>query len=293
MIGIAFFVLTISITVKADEVYFTNLEGIEMTETEYNNLLNLAFTPDQINRMDYQTYIDNKDLEGEIVGHTKKHYKITATIQNGIQSYTYQEISEFEMLHAQQVQLQNPSYSPNVVGTFYDGYSYDLYRTMESYIVCLYNTIMRYKVDVQWNSIPTERSWDIIGIGIEANKVHLASTVIFREDWLTTSLEADYTDSCGIKDEGTGESAVFQLPSGSLETLEAFMYFNVYKNENVGTLTSIVAVGDYAHATQNVTFTGVYPNYTVNHALGIDFDEPYANIYESSMPATALFVGTW
>lgn len=294
IIGIVSLVFVTSNNVKAD-AYYTNSRGIEMTETEYNNLLNLAFSVDQINRMDYDTFMENKDLEGEIVAQEEKFIKVTTTIQNGIKSYSYTELTEAQMNQMQGMQSQNlnPGYSPNVSGTFYDGLSWDEFRSMQSYIVCLYDTFMRYKVDVQWNTMPSARSWDIIGIGIEADKVHLISSVYFREDWKTGNGTLLYTEGCMPKEETTGGSVMFELPSGSIQKLEAYAYFNVYKNTGVGTLTSIEAVGDYAHATDDVDEYEVYDVYSVDRIMGIDVDTPYHIYYESSIAATALFAGTW
>jgi hypothetical protein len=292
IIGIVSFALFTTITVKAD-AYYTNSRGIEMTETEYNNLLNLAFTEDQIDRMDYRTFIDNKDLEGEIVAQEQKLFKITTTIQNGVKTYTYTEVSEPEYLQMQGVQNLNPGYSPNLSGTFYNGLSYDYYRNMQSYIVCLYDTFMRYKVDVQWNVMPSDRSWDIIGIGIESDKVHIISSITFRADWKTGGDELLYTENCAPKEEETGGSAMFELPSGSLQRLEAYTYFLVYKNTGVGTLSGIEAVGDYAHATETVDEDDAYDAYTINHAAGFEFDSPFHNSYESSIAATAIYAGAW
>lgn len=292
VIGIASLLFGTSIKVKA-EAYYTNSEGIEMTETEYNNLLNLAFSEDQIDRMDYDTFMENKDLEGEIVGHEKRYIKVTTTIQNGIKSYSYTELTENEALQMEQMQNLNPSYSPNVTGTFYDGLSYDEIRNMETFIVCLYDTFMRYKVDVQWNTMPSARSWDIIGIGIEPSKVHLASLVYFRSDWKTGSGDFLYTESCMPKEETTGGSVMFELPSGSLQRLEAYLYFIVYKNTGVGTLTGIQAVGDYAHATENVDEDDAFDAYTINHVVGIQIYSPFHTSYESSIASTASFIGSW
>jgi len=294
IIGIVSLVFATANNVKA-EVYYTNNRGIEMTETEYNNLLNLAFTADQISRMDYDTFIANKDLEGEIVGYAEKYLKITTTIQNGIKTHTYTELTQQEASQIQQgLQSQNlnPSYSPNTSGTFYDGLSEDEFRNMQSYIVCLYDTFMRYKVDVQWVTMPSERSWDIIGIGIEADKVHMISLVDFREDWKTGNGTLLYTEGCAPKNESTGGSAMFELPSGSIQKLEAYLYFLVYKNTGVGTLSSIEAVGDYAHAEESVDEDDAFDAYTIN-VLGFEFDTPFHNYYESSIEAVAMFAGTW
>jgi len=297
MIGLVSLVFTFSTSVDA-AVFFTNSQGIEMTETEYNNLLSLSFTEDQIDRMDYQTFIDNKDMVGEIVASTNKFFKITTTIRNGIKEYSYQEVTEAEATGGAQAQMQGqgqmqgPGYSPNADGTFYDGLSIDAYRSMQSYIVSV-GDFMFLKVDVQWLTMPSVRSADIIGIGYESDKVHRASSINFRSDWKTGNDVLDYTDVCAPKYENTGSSVMFELPSGTIVKLEAYAYVYVYKNTGVGTLTSLTVVGDYAHATETVDYDDVYDYYTVNIGAGIDMDSPYHNSYESSQSADALFLGTW
>jgi hypothetical protein len=160
-------------------------------------------------------------------------------------------------------------------------------------IAGLDDTTLRYKLDVQWLDMPSTRSWDIIGIGIEAYKVHLISSVVFREDWITTGDYYGHSTSCCPKEETTGGSAMFELPSGSIRLLESYVYFNVVKNPNVGTLTSVSAVGDYAHAITTISDENdAYDYFTMNHG-GMVISTPYANSYVDQMEPEAYFVGTW
>ena len=69
---VAALVFSSAVVVKASgEVYYTNDEGIQMTQTEYHNLLELGFTEKQIARMDYATFMDNKDIEATLVSEVK------------------------------------------------------------------------------------------------------------------------------------------------------------------------------------------------------------------------------
>lgn len=282
----------------SNEVYYTNRENIEMTEEEYNNLLGLGFTEAQIYRMDYQAFIDNKDIEGSLLSEAKQYVKTTITIRNGIKHYTTQAVTENEYLLHTQMQMQanlgGPSYSPNTSGNYYDGMTMDEYLVLTTRIASVDDNTMRYKLDVEWLDMPSTRSWDIIGIGIEPSKVQIDSFVYFREDWITTGDYYGNSQGCCPKEELTGGSAMFELPSGSLRLLESYVYFNLIKQPNVGTITSLTALGDYAHAITTISDEDdAYDYFSVNHITGIEIDTPYANSYIGALAAEATFLGTW
>ena len=85
IVGLATMILINATAVSAsNDIYYTSQKNIEMTEQEYNNLLNLGFTEDQINWMDRETFLDNKDIEATPVAHEKLIVKTTTVIRNGI-----------------------------------------------------------------------------------------------------------------------------------------------------------------------------------------------------------------
>jgi hypothetical protein len=275
------------------EVYYTNNEGLDMTEQQYNNLLNQGFTEKQIERMDYQTFTDNKDIEASIVAQTKYYYKTTTTMRNGIQFHTSQLLTKEEMEAELQAKKEQNPYSPrDVYGTYYNGASYDDYKVLLVTITNLDDDTMRYKLDTYWQQMPYTRSHDIMGIGVEASKVQINSIIAFRQDWRTGSDVSEYSMGCYPKTESTGGSVLFQLPSGSLSLLESYMYFTVDKIPGVNTVTSLTATGDYAHATATVS-NDALNYYTVNHIGGIVLYSPYANSYDTIPNAYAYFDGTW
>ena len=151
---------------------------------------------------------------------------------------------------------------------------------------------MRYKLDTDWLQIPSQRSYDIMGIGIEASKVQINASIAFRQDWWTSSNTTGYGLACYPKTQSTGGLVMFPLPSGSLQTLESYMYFTVDKKPGVSTVYSLTATGDYAHATSSVT-NNVYNYMSVNVATGIIVSSPYANSYDDMDEAVAQFSGTW
>ena len=284
--------ILISTTVvnASNEVYYTNRNDIDMTEEEYNNLLGLGFTERQIYDMDEDIYLQNKDIEGSVLASGEKYYKNTTVIRNGIRRNEVREITREEAL-AEKQSHNSPTRGP--VGSYYDGISANYVLELRTKIIGINNTYMRYKIDSEWLVIPSERYYDIIGIGIEPNKVQIASTIVFKESWYTTSNVHGYDTTCYPKTESTGGSAIMQLPSGSLQTLDSYLYFNVSKKANVGTITELDMCGDYAHATASVDPNELFNHYHMYLVAGIDIDYPYDLNYDDMMEACASFVGTW
>ena len=193
-------ILMSATVVKAsNEVYYINRENLEMTEREYNNLLGLGFTEEQIYRMDEATFLDNKDLEGSVLNEEGKYYKETTIMRNGIKTYRRDEITKDEALEEVKLQSQGPS-TRGPSGNYYDGVFATSIIYIKNKIVGISNSYMRYKTDVTWLTMPSERYNDIIGIGIRPEEVQIyLSAVVFREDWLISGGSYGYTTVCSPK----------------------------------------------------------------------------------------------
>ena len=287
-IVIASLILMSATVVKAtNEVYYTNINNIEMSEKEYNNLLGLGFTINQIYNMDEEEFLENKDIEGVVLDSNTKYYKRTTVMHNGIKYTTNEELTEEEALQ----QSQNlPTRGPS--GNYYDGITATVLLKVTSYIIGVSNTYMRYKVNNEFLNIPSERYHDIIGIGLEPNKVEIGSTIVFKENWTTNNNDHYYDNTGYPKAETGGGSTQIQLPSGNIITLDSYLYYNVKKKANVGTITELTACGDYAHATSYVDPNTIFYNYMMTNS-GILIDPPYGILYDQQSPACAYFVGTW
>ena len=292
-IVIATLILISTTVVKAsNEVYYTNRENIEMTETEYNNLLGLGFTEKQIYRMDEQTFLDNKDIEGTVLSESIKYLRNYTILRNGITTYRSEEITEEEAIQDRELQAQNPQYR-GPVGSYYDGTVATTTISVKAKIIGISNTRMRLMTDVDWYTMPSYRYNDIIAAGFRSTQVQFASGIVFREDWRDNNGNDGYTAGCTPKQESTGGSAIFELPSGSLSQLEMYMYFNVKKASGVGTITALYTSGDYAHGTSYVSQSNLYSHYDVSQPVGISMDPTYSMYYQSNTAAQASFIGTW
>ena len=275
----------------SNEVYYTNKQNIEMTEKEYNNLLGLGFTENQIATMEEEEFIANKDIEGTILGEAKKYFKTTTYMRNGIKTMVRKEISYEEAMEAKELLTQNPSKGPS--GNYYNGIFDDSVTTTTTRIIGINNTYMRFKVDNEWYSTPSERYYDIIGIGIESNKVQIATSILFRQNW-TKADGTNGQDTTGYpKSINTGGLAIIKLPTGSITNLESTLYFNVSKKSGVGTITLLYAGGDYAHAISNVNPNTLINYLTASVTSGIIINGGYSTSYLEHSSAAASFVGTW
>ncbi len=276
----------------ANEVYYTNRNNIEMTEQEYNTLLALGFTDKYIDGMNYEEFIANKDLDATLLSTTKKYIKTTTTMRNGIKIITSQEITEEEAMEEVELQSQKvPNRGP--AGNYYDGMVGNSVFEMTTNISGIGNTYMRFMNHAEWLSMPEDRYYDIIGIGLDGDLVQLATGIVFNEQWVTTGGVHYNTQTCAPKYVSTGGLAAFKLPEDNIQTLYMSLYFNVMKQPNVGTITSLYAVGDYAHAISNVTPSNLMSHISVNDTSGLMIDSTYATSFLGISAAVASFIGTW
>lgn len=65
-----------------------NINGIEISDETFNNLLSLGFTEDEIENMSEEAYNLNKNLKGEIVASQTQYLKIIEN-PDSVNSYPY------------------------------------------------------------------------------------------------------------------------------------------------------------------------------------------------------------
>jgi len=286
-------IISTTVVRAANEVYYTNLENIDMTREEYNNLLSIGFTEKQVERMDYETFIKNKDLHGTLVGENTQYYKTTTFMRNGIKYSTSQIMEKDDLLRDMEAEeSQQHTDLLRVSGNFYNGISYTTYKQITTRITSVSEDYMRYQVESYWFNMPSTKSYDIMGIGIEPSKVEIGSTLDFRQDYIKTNDEMGYSIACYQKTSSTGGAVMFKLPNYSIRYLEAYMYFYVQKINQSDTIYSLVAAGDYAHATSDVS-SDARNHYSINHGTGIFIDSTYYSSYDDIPTADASFLGTW
>lgn len=226
-----FLVLMVAILpliVLADETYYINNGKTQITAEEYNNLLNLGFEDYEIYGMSLEMFNENRDLRGEI-----------------IKKVTY-DMSEFPQLSL------NPdeSIGGGIANPNNYGYCETEYKKMTVYIISV-STYYRYKVTLLWKQIPRTRSWDIIALSHETN-VKLGHSAFFEQAWCKSG-ECMTSQDGNFYSYDNVEIVTFKLPSGTLTSLNSFLYYPVLRVNSNEVIDTITTIGDYAHATSTIS----------------------------------------
>ena len=237
MLGISSFLVNITNS-SAHEI--VNYNNIHMTQDEYSTLLNLGFTENQIYFMDQETYLNNKDLDATLISQTQRYYKTISPLYGN--SYTV-EVSEEEYDNS-----ESQNQIKGTVNTYYKTVVSSISQNGSKY---------RYNVSTLWKNMPSTRSFDIIGIGYSNSNIYINSSVYFSFTY--ADHYGNYTTSTQYynkKSTSTGGAAVYKLPSSSIASLSANLYYDVSKNTS-STITTLSICGDYAHAQSTVSQSNV------------------------------------
>lgn len=255
---------------------YINYNDIRMTMEEYNTLLNLGFTENQIYHMDQETYENNKDLDAKLVSQTTRYYK---TISSAYGTGYDVEISEEEY---NQVSTERTGFDRGYVDTTYKTITSSISQNGSKY---------RYNVSTVWKIMPSTRSYDIIGIGF-ADSVSISnSAVYFSYTYANASWQ--YTTSSTYANKkalSTGGAVAYKLPTGTIKSLSASLYYDVVKSTS-STITSLSICGDYAHATSNVSVSNV-ANYSIS-IYGINLGSGLAGNYDATPCAMEYANVSW
>ena len=260
------------IIVSADDTYYIDHGRTEITSQEYDNLLNLGFEEREIYGMSVDEFNANRNLTGEIIHE--------ATL----------DLSEFPQLSL------NPdrniggglvNYSGIVGGT--SGES--AYKKLTVYIISINDgEYYRYKNTLEWKQIPSRRSWDIIAIGYDGAKLQLGISTTFTQEWCNLYSECDSSFNANYYSISNAEVVVFKLPSGTLSSLSSYMYYSVIRRDTTQPIATITAVGDYAHATYNVSTPPTSSNISF---LGEIWLTQHATYYDSFPEIDAVANVNW
>lgn len=269
IISLFFSIISIG-QVNADE--YENYYGIEMTNEEYNTLLNLGFSEDEIYYMNEETYLENKDLDATLVAQNQKYYK---TIYTDLAGNSYStEITEEEYENQPMM---------NARGTVETEYKLMVTTISQN------SNKFRYKISLSWKDMPSKRNYDIIGIGFD-DDVYIDSAVNFLTYWCnsygTCNTDTSYAHK---KKTSTGGAATFDFPDSAI-SLSATLYYDVSKNTS-NTITYLKMYGDYAHATSNVSSSNV-GDYHITHN-GIELWSSIGTKYDAIPCAQSAWSGTW
>lgn len=153
------------------------------------------------------------------------------------------------------------------------------------------NGTYRYKNSVGWTSMPSVRSYDVIGIG-HYSDVTISGSPHFVLEYYTTSGTHFTSYFYTAQSWSRGKSATFSLPLPNLSSLTITYYYDVQK-VNSGTITSQLASGDYAHGIDSSLTLSQAMNHEVIQSLGILHDSSVANKFDTVPEANVYWSGTW
>ena len=266
--------LTFGIGLKGiNAANFTNYFNIVMTNEQYNNLLNLGFSEEEIYYMNEETFNENKDLNASLKAVTSKYYKSIYTDLNG---------------NPQTIEITESEYN-NTSSNQMRGYVETTYKRLDAYISQIDDTKFRYKTTTRWKSMPSVRSYDIVGLAFSSPYVKISGLVKFQFNYCISNGTC-YADGSyyNKKEYYNGGSAVYKFPTNAV-SMTAMMYYDVVK-DTTDTITSQLIHGDYAHATSNVT-ASIYNNHTMTRGgLSLGTSSPY---YDEIPCADTGWTGSW
>lgn len=269
------------LALNQQDCYLSNNNDICISESQYKNLINLGFTDFEIKNISLEEFNKNKELNGKIVSEVVNYYQDNYYIDNGI-------------VKTKEIKITKEQYD-----NYYKNNNFSLKALTPGYIetnmkkmsttIILINNVYRYKVTLEWKSNPSVRSYDIIGIGMENNKVYYVGNRTFNQTYCTSSNSCKNSSTGTFKNQEAGIAVAFDLPSGTFSQLSSYLYFDVGKK--IETVTSMKAYGDYAHAIETTTSTEAN-SYNINGS-GINLFSGVIDKYDAITTSVAEWTGNW
>ncbi|MBT2639860.1 hypothetical protein [Bacillus sp. ISL-39] len=236
----------------------------DITTQEYQNLLNLGFTDEEIEFMDQEELEQNKNLKGKVVGQDINYVKTTHGTETKVEKLDEKTYKE-EVNKVKEKEKKTSDISAQLSKS-----TTTSYKTMTTSVVLLSGSTYRVKNSVTWDRMPMYSYVDVTGVGInEAYWGPLPGTEYGKQNWKTWSYcngylngSATYTkDSTKWKRGSGGYSLKINLPDDEttggcaadrVEELSSYMYYSVSPMTSTNRLD---AYGQYAHQESNYTLT--------------------------------------
>ncbi|WP_445505870.1 hypothetical protein [Niallia sp. 03091] len=248
-----------------------NKNNLELTVEEFNNLISLGFTKEDIENMDKEEFDLNKNLKGKVIGSTTQYLKITEPIQSKLSTQENTSpkptiVNLDEQTYYEELAKENES-TGSVSKSASDSTSTS-YKKMTTSIIYLSYNNYRLKNNVNWDKIPFYTYVDVTGVGI--NQSYWApnpNTQYGKQNWKTWSYcngyqygSAEYSTGSSKWEKGAGGYSLrINLPNtetyggcaaDKVEDLSSYMYYSVSPLTSTNRLD---AYGHYAHQEANYT----------------------------------------
>ncbi|KOO43752.1 hypothetical protein AMD01_15455 [Priestia koreensis] len=277
----------------ADEVVTKNSNGIEITETEYQNLTNLGFSDLAINQMDQEAFDENKDLKVDSQVETTKYYEVKESTDSNNNlstnfknkmlnnkndnndNYTTTELTKeeyYKRVNKVKSEEQNTNQSVLKNGSktlAANDTSSTSYRKLTTSIQRI-GTTLRLFDEFVWDVVPSTRSYDVLTTSIDSTFSPVAGSQHGQQIWSYThpKLGGFYGDNAVYNSSSTtwnkqsaGYGVKMNLKDDTstlrVTELEGYMYYNITRNSSV--IPKLVnAYGNYSHAKSTVSSSYSY-----------------------------------
>jgi len=276
--------LTISfknVSALEDDIIIVNKNNVSITEERYLELMDAGYTIDDIYNMDLETY-NNANTNNENIASETKYFKTITTTRYGNTNTETIEVTEEEFNEG-----DNGNISIYASGTVETSYKKLVASITPS---TTHPNRMKYRVYMYWKTLPSVRSYDIIGMGFDSMVVERATSPEFyqlytRDGYTYTSYQAY------LKDFTNGSGAVFQLPT-NVTTISQDFTFEVLKRNPNETVTRQTSAGDYAHAIETVNGSTANNNYYAGLS-GLSLYSAISSKYDGMSAAQVIWDGSW
>lgn len=228
-----------------------NNNNILITTMMHQKLTNLGFTSQEILNMTLSEFNENKNLQGKIISKESFYFD----------EENYISIEGLKI-----------------------GYMETTAKKMTTTIISIGDKY-RYKVSVEWKIIPSNRSYDIIGIGID-NNAKIISGLNFKQNFCYSKNKCSSSIVNVPKITDTGASVYFKLPTQPIISLSTYLYFDVSVNDSNS--VQLNAYGDYAHSITTIDNVNNI-NYSINRG-GLLLDDIILNCYDSMAVSKAIWI---
>lgn len=302
---------------------YINANGIEMTETQKENLLNLGFTEVQIEAMEREEFDKNKNLKGKVISQKNIYQKNTLVYINPDFIIYSTNIDDNYLIYSEEV-TEEEYYSVSVDDNevmpngLVNGETITEYKKLTSTIIEV-GSRYRLKADMQWRKMPKVRSKDLFTLTMDYWVSVAPGTIVAKQisgynnicDKITQYKTTNPISGNTTRD---GYAAAFQLPKDTDMTCEttytdsfgvvhpstpympvniinSYIYYEI--NPNTSNVVTINAYADYAHGTKTITFNPIMELSLTNEEIGISIsiNPKYEDSFDSMNTAHAALTG--
>lgn len=228
---------------NAATFYYINENNIGMTKSQYNNLISLGFSEQEITTMNQEEFNLNKDLSGHIVESVTKYYKTTyvyhykdtyaknfITKENIESNIENNNITLSQVINEEITEEEFNNFQSNIITTL--DVNPAIHETNAKKLTTTISHISsshqyRVKNDLIWKTMPSNRSYDLFAIAINNSEgAPLSGSHYARTNYTLNSSCSKTNSSHSVqhtskwKFSSFGYAVAFQLPKNTIDMVK-------------------------------------------------------------------------